>query len=187
MKLAIAISGLHGTGKTTYAQYLAKKYKLRHISAGELFRQMAKERELSLTELGLAAEQNKEIDQFLDERVKKALRAGDVVVDGLLAGWMAVGTPSLKIYLSSINEVRIRRIASRDGLSQSEATKVTISRELIEKRRFKKLYNIDITELSIYDLVLNTCLLPIEQNIEVIKSFINGYINYRKEKKNVCL
>lgn len=187
MKLAIAISGLHGTGKTTYAKYLANEYKLRHISAGELFRQIAKERNLSLTELGLAAEQNREIDQLLDERIKKELITGNVVVDGLLAGWMAAGTSSLKIYLSTFNEVRISRIASRDGLSQSEAKKVTVCRELIEKRRFKKLYNIDIDKLSIYDLVLNTCLLPIESNVEVIKSFINGYINYRKEKNHVCL
>jgi cytidylate kinase len=187
MKLAVAISGLHGTGKTTYAKYFAREYKLRHVSAGELFRQIARERSLSLTELTLAAEQNKEIDQLLDKRIKKELVTGNVVVDGLLAGWMATGTPSLKIYLSAFNVARISRIASRDGLSQSEAERITIHREQVEKRRFKKLYNIDVDSLLIYDLVLNTCVLPLESNIEVIKSFINGYINYRGEKKNVCL
>jgi predicted cytidylate kinase len=140
-----------------------------------------------LTELTLAAEQNKEIDQLLDKRIKKELVTGNVVVDGLLAGWMATGTSSLKIYLSAFNVARISRIASRDGLSQSEAERITIHREQVEKRRFKKLYNIDVDSLLIYDLVLNTCVLPLESNIEVIKNFINGYINYRGEKKNVCL
>jgi cytidylate kinase len=186
MKLTIAISGLHGTGKTTYAKCIAREYKLRHVSAGELFRQIAKKQKLSLTELSFAAEQNSEVDRLLDERVKKEIKTGKVVVDGLLAGWMATGTPSLKIYLSAFNEDRISRIASRDGLSQSEAERITIYREQIEKRRFKKLYNIDVDNLLIYDFILNTCILPIESNIEVIKSFINEYINYRREKKNVC-
>ncbi len=43
MGLVITLSGLHGTGKTTYAKPLSQIFNLRHISAGILFRQIAEE------------------------------------------------------------------------------------------------------------------------------------------------
>ena len=82
----------------------------------------------------------------------------------------------LKIYLSAPLDVRVKRIASRDMISYSEAEEATSLREEIERRRFKSLYSIDIDDLSIYDLVLNTGLMSIELNIEVINCFIGGYI-----------
>lgn len=182
MNLVIAISGLHGTGKSTYARKIAEELGLHHVSAGELFRQIAAERNLSLSELSHEAEKKDEFDRLLDERTKKEIEKGEVVVDGLLAGWMARGHDALKVYLSAPYEVRIGRIASRDGLSYAEAEKATALRESIERRRFKKLYGIDIDDLSIYDLVLNTGLLSIESNIEVIKSFVSGYVKSRGGK-----
>lgn len=182
MGLAIVICGLHGTGKSTYARRIAEAFGLRHISAGELFRQMAAERKLSLTELSREAEKNDAIDRLLDERTEKEIEKGGVVVDALLAGWMARGRGALKVYLSAPFEIRIHRIASRDGISYAEAEKVTLLRERIERRRFKRLYGIEIDDLSIYDLVLNTGLLPIEFNIDVIKAFVGGYIRSRGGK-----
>ena len=38
MALAITISGLHGTGKSTYAKRIAEAFRLRYVSAGEFFR-----------------------------------------------------------------------------------------------------------------------------------------------------
>jgi cytidylate kinase len=181
MDLVVAVSGLHGTGKSTYASNIANEFKLRHVSAGKLFRQIAAERQLSLTALSCEAEQNEELDHLLDERTRKEIRKGKVVVDGLLAGWMARECSALKIYLSAPYEVRIRRIVARDGISYTQAERVTLLRERSEKRRFKRVYGIDIDDLSIYDLVLNTGLLPIEANIQVIKSFVSGYINLRGE------
>ena len=174
--LAITISGLHGTGKSTYARKIAEEFNLRHISTGELFRQIAAERKLSLAELSHEAEKNISVDVLLDERTRAEISNGCVVIDGLLAGWMSRGFIALKIYLATSYRLRIARIAIRDDISYVQAEKSTILRESIEKRRFKSLYGIDIYDLSIYDLVLNTGLMPIEHNIEIIKSFIEGYI-----------
>ncbi len=172
----MAISGLHGTGKSTYARKIAEKFGLRHISAGELFRQIAAERGLSLSELSREAEEKDELDRLLDERTKNELGKGGVVVDGLLTGWLAREEDALKIYLSAPYEVRVKRIALRDGVTYDEAERATALRESIERRRFKRLYGIDIDDLSIYDLVLNTGLMSIEGNVEVIRSFVDGYV-----------
>ena len=182
MGLVIAISGLHGTGKSTYAKNIAKEFGLRHVSAGELFRQIAAERKLSLAELSREAEKNDEVDRLLDERTRREIEKGDLVVDGLLAGWIAREYSALKIYLSAPYEVRISRIASRDGISYAEAERVTSLRERIERRRFKRLYGVEIADLSIYDLVLNTSLLSIKSNTAIIKSFVRAYIKSRGGK-----
>lgn len=176
MSLTITISGLHGTGKSTYARRIAEEFKFRHISVGELFRQIAAKRGLSLAELSCEADKNAAIDRLLDKRSRKEIRKGCVVIDGLLAGWMVRGHSALKVYLSTPYRIRIGRIAYREGLSYVDAEKATVIRERLERRRFKRFYSIDIGDLSIYDLVLNTGLMPIEQNVEVIKSFVSGYI-----------
>jgi cytidylate kinase len=176
MGLVIAISGLHGTGKSTYARKIADEFALRHVSVGELFRQLALDRKLSITELSLEAERNDDIDLLLDTRTKKEIRDGRVVVDGLLAGWMAKEHSALKIYLSTPYDVRIRRIASRENVPYAEAERITNARECSEKERFKKQYDIDIDCLSIYDLVLNTGLFTVESNYELIKCLVREYV-----------
>lgn len=176
MGLVIAISGLHGTGKSTYARNIADEFSLRHVSVGELFRQLALDRKFSLIELSREAERNDDIDLLLDTRTKKEIRDGRVLVDGLLAGWMAKGHDALKIYLSTPYDVRIRRIASRENVPYTEAERITNTRESSEKKRFKKLYGIDIDCLSIYDLVLNTGLLDMKSNFELIKCLVREYV-----------
>jgi len=176
MSLIVTISGLHGTGKSTYAREVAKKFGLRHISAGELFRQIAVERHTSLGDLSREAEKNDELDHLLDERTRSEIRRGGVVIDGLLVGWFARKYNVPKIFLSAPYTIRIGRIASRDTASYAEADRATTLRENIERRRFKRLYDIDIDDLSIYDLVLNTSLLCMKFNVEVVLSFIDGYI-----------
>jgi cytidylate kinase len=156
MNLTIAISGLHGTGKSTFAKSVAKEFGLRHVSVGELFRQMASEQHLSLTELSQEVEKRDAIDRLLDERTMEEIRKGSVVVDSLLASWMMKEHLTLKIYLSAPFETRISRIASRDETSYIEAEKATVLRERIERRRFKSLYSIDIDDLGHVDTLRET-------------------------------
>lgn len=182
MNLTITISGLHGAGKTTYAKILSKDFGLRHISAGELFRQIAKDKGISIIELSELASDSQEIDRLIDERTKKEAEKGGVIIDGLLAGWMAENIANIKIHLVASERVRIERIASRDQLSYDDARKATLLRERIEKERFKKVYNLNIDDHSIYDMVLNTGLLSLKANVGVIRSFIQEYIKLRGGK-----
>jgi len=185
MNLIITISGLHGTGKSTYARRIASEFKLHHISNGELFRKIAAERGVSLSQLSQEADSNEEIDRLIDEKTNKEIAKGGVVVDGLLAGWTARRYVAIKIYLATPFESRIVRIARRDSISIKEAEKATLLREGIERRRFKRLYSIDIDDLSIYDLILNTDLLSAESNIKIICLLIKEYIEIYGGKKNV--
>ena len=99
--LVITIGGLHGTGKSTYAKALAKIYKLQHFSAGEIFRQIAKERGITLRDLNYLTKGRKDIDEVVDGKVKEAAEKGSAVIDGLLAAFMSSSRANVKIFLLS--------------------------------------------------------------------------------------
>jgi len=160
--VVVAVSGPHGAGKTTVARFLAKKLGLRYLSAGELFRRMAAERGMSLEEFSRYAEKNVKIDEEIDRRTVEEARRGNVLVDARLAGWL-LNDADLKILLTAPLEVRVRRIAEREGRPYEEVLRETVKRERSEERRFKKFYGIDLSDLSPFDIVLNTERISIEE------------------------
>jgi cytidylate kinase len=177
--LIIAISGLHGVGKSVYAREVAKRYGLRYISSGMIFRQLARERGLSIKELTDLASKSDELDRYIDETMVREARKGNVVADGLLTGWMLKDIADLKFWFKARDEVRFRRIAERDGVSYEEAASQTLYRERSEIERFKRYYGIDLNNLSIYDYVIDTSFLTIEEVLDIIFKIIDGYISRR--------
>jgi cytidylate kinase len=177
------MGGLHGTGKTTYAKALAQQFSLRHVSAGEAFRKLAEEEGLTLQELAEKAEMDPSIDRRIDEAVKKEAALGSVVIDGQLAAWMAEDNADLKIYLTAPDKVRFERIACRDGLTLQEAEHTTREREAREMRRFKELYGIEVKDLSIYHLIIDTSLLPLEDTMKTLKNIVSDYIQERGRRR----
>lgn len=154
--MKITISGHAGSGKTSVSRELAKATGFKVISAGSVFRDLAKDANMTLEEFSRYAEEHKEIDFLVDRRqVELANEYGDCIIEGRLSGWM-IKDAEFKIWLRSSIKTRIRRIINRENREYEDVLRETISREKIEKERYKKFYNIDIDDLSIYDLVINT-------------------------------
>ena len=166
--VVVAMSGLHGTGKTTLALVLARKFKLRHICAGTVFRQLARERGMTLDEFSRYVECHPAIDRQIDKRTANAAREGDVLLDARLAGWVAKRA-DVKILLTAPLEVRVRRMAKRDRRSYREVLEETLKRERSEAMRFKRLYGIDVNDHSPFDLTLNTAHLSARENAKVLE------------------
>jgi CMP/dCMP kinase len=156
--MIITVSGPHGTGKSTYAARLARALSIRHISAGALFRKIAEERKLSLEELGKRALRDASIDRLVDERTIREAEAGDVVVDGQLAGWMLKDRADLRIYLKAPEAIRLSRIATRDKVALRAAQSQTRQREGVQRERYLHHYGFQVDDISIYQLVLDTSL-----------------------------
>ncbi len=154
----ITISGLPGSGTTTIANLLKKKLNLQYIYAGKIFRKMAEENEMELLEFEKYCEENPEIDKKLDEQQEEILRKGNVILEGRLAGWIAYKNkiPAFKIWLDCEKEERVRRIVEREGGSLEEKRKEMEEREESEAKRYKNFYGIDLGDLSIYDVVVDT-------------------------------
>lgn len=154
--VVITISGPHGAGKSTYAKAIAEALSLRYVSSGEQFRRLAKEEELSLEDFSNVCEQDEDIDRKIDQLTIKEAKKGDVVLEGQLAAWMTRDFSDFNIYVTATFETRVNRIAARDDKDYAEARQETASRKKSEIQRFKELYNIDIENLDIYDLILST-------------------------------
>lgn len=176
--VVVAVSGLHGAGKTTAAKHLAKRFRLRYVCAGEVFRQMAKEKEMMLDEFSKYAEHRPHIDRMIDRRTADAARANNVLVDARLAGWMAKSA-DMKILLTAPVEVRARRIAKREKRRYREVLRETKARERSEAWRFKKFYRIDVNDPSPFDLVLNTGRLSAEKMTKILDAAVGAVIKRR--------
>lgn len=172
--LVIAVSGHHGSGRSTHAEKLAEALGLRYVSSGTVFRQMAEERGMSLEEMSRLTDEDPDLDKLIDERAREETRDGGVVLDATLSGWMAID-PDIKFFLTTPFEVRVRRIAEREGLSLEEARKETLVRSESERERFMRYYGIDITDLTIYDVVLNTDLYEPEGTSRILKRVVEEY------------
>ncbi|MDI9633814.1 MAG: AAA family ATPase [Methanolinea sp.] len=162
--MRITVSGLPGSGTTSLARHLAESLGFRMVSAGEVFRQMARERGLNLHEFGRIAESDPKIDREIDERQREiAEREDDIIVEGRLSGWF-VRNADLRVWLQAPLACRVDRILARDTIRDREtALALTREREACEARRYREYYQIDIGDLSPYDLVLNSERFSVEE------------------------
>mgnify|MGYP002760329575 FL=1 len=155
--MLLTVSGPPGSGKSTHAAALAEAFELDHVSGGDIFRELAAERGYSPVAFNELAEDDDQIDRDLDARLREiAVEDDDVVLESRLAGWLAGDHADLKIWLDAPLAVRADRIADREEKPTAVAREETERREQSERKRYQEYYNIDIAELSIYDLTYNT-------------------------------
>jgi len=165
--MRITISGPPGSGTSTVAGIVASKLGFKLISAGEIFRQLARNRGYSLEEFSRIAEEDEEIDMFIDHTQKKlAEKEENVVVEGRLSGWMV--EKALKIMIVADEETRYKRIAKRENKPLEQIRVETKKREEYERERYKKYYGIDIDNWKIYHLVINSAYFEAEGIAEII-------------------
>ena len=154
--MRITVSGPPGSGTTTLAEALSSRFDLEYVSSGDVFRSMARERDMSLAEFGRVAEEDPEIDREIDERQTEIARENDdIVLEGRLSGWMAEDA-DLRVWLDAPLDVRAERVAEREEQTVEEARVEIEERETSESKRYQEIHGIDIDDLSVYDLVVDT-------------------------------
>ncbi len=94
---------------------------------------------------------------------------------------MAGDRAGLKIFLVAPDPVRFERISKRDHLPLKKAEETTLRREKEERERFKSLYGIDIHDISIYNLIMDTNLLPLIESKKTIINITRDFIQYKKK------
>jgi cytidylate kinase len=172
--MRITVSGLPGSGTTSLARYLSEQHNFGLISAGEVFRQMAKEHNMDLPAFGALAESDPSFDRMIDERQKQIAESRDnIIVEGRLSGWM-VPTADLKIWINAPLACRVRRIQFRDEVIKEETAKQTTEeREKCEALRYRMYYQIDISDLGLYHMILNSEHWGIEQLGAIVDTAIS--------------
>jgi cytidylate kinase len=169
----ITVGGLPGSGKSTFAKLLASKMGLEYLSAGQVFRQMAVESGMDLETFSKRAEGDHAIDRRLDRMQVRLARGKEIVVDSRLSAWM-IKKPDLKVCLVAGFEERAKRIAERDGLSTEEAIRRVREREDSERRRYRQIYNIDIGDVEVYDIVVNSGTYLPEEIVAIVRKALDA-------------
>ena len=164
--MIVTVSGEIGAGKSTVAKALARSLGLRYLSTGEVFREEARRRGLSLAAMGRLAEQDQTIDREIDRMQTDVARAGGVLVDSRLSGWLIDG--DLRIWFRAPLAVRAARVAARDGLSTEEALSALRGREESERRRYRAIYQIDLTDLGRYHVIVDTSIWSAPEIVEAL-------------------
>jgi cytidylate kinase len=154
----ITISGVPGSGKTTVARLLAKRLGLPHVYAGDLYRQEAKRRGLTLEAFNALCERDHSIDRELDAAMADRARQGNVVLEGRLAGYLAAenALDALKVWLDAGDEVRARRVAEREGADWRAVLDENRARHGSDAKRYKTIYGYDLADTGVYDILLST-------------------------------
>ena len=168
--MLITLSGLPGSGTSTVARTVASRLGLAHLDGGTVFRSLAAERGMSLAAFAQVAEGDDSIDRALDDRLVARARDGDVLVESRLAGWLATRAElaALRIWIDCDEVERARRVGGRDGHDAGSALATNREREASERTRYLGFYGIDLTDLSIYDLVVDSTSTPPEAIIDQI-------------------
>ena len=164
-KYIITIAGRPGSGKSTAAKIVAAELGYKHFSSGELFRQISTEYGFDILGGNLHAEQNKIIDETVDQRLRDLGETKDnLVIDSRMAWyWMP---QSFKVYLDLDMLTAAKRIlanidkhrAAAENIPEDpdEYEKILTERLESEVRRYDALYGVNPYDLDNYDLVINT-------------------------------
>ncbi|GAA0716808.1 cytidylate kinase [Halorubrum trapanicum] len=174
--MLITVSGPPGSGKSTNAVQLADALDLGHVSGGDIFREMAAERDMTPVEFNEFAEEDPQIDRDLDRRLREiAVERDDVVLESRLAGWLAADHADFRFWFDAPLSVRAERIAEREAKAVDRARTETERRETSERKRYREYYNIDIEDLSIYDAAYNTARWGPERFLDVLVATVEAY------------
>jgi len=189
-KHIITIAGKLGSGKSSTAKKVAEILGYKHYSTGDFMRAIAIERNVSLVELSIIAENDPSIDKALDDRNIEIGSMENIVLDSRLGFYFI--PDSFKVFLDLDSIVASNRILEDkknnpnrqkedvNNFDTVESISNSISERLIsERKRYKELYGIeDHTSPSNFNLVVNTEKIPLE---EVSKKVIEEYNNWLKQ------
>lgn len=165
-KHIITISGKPGSGKSSTADRVAELLGYSRYSTGDIVRALVKKKKMTLAEFNANADTDPSYDYELDEELRKMREQNDVVIDSRLGFYWI--PESFKVYLDLDPEVAIARIykdssinALRGATEQNDMGMDAVidqvnARLENERRRFKKLYNVNPYASANFDLIIDT-------------------------------
>ena len=182
---SIIISGPPAIGKTTIAKGLAKEFDIEYLSGGDILKELAAEQGFQTegddwwdTQEGInfldQRKKNPEFDKNVDNKLEELFSNGGIVVTSYTLPWLVEG--GVKIWLDGSKENSALRMTTRDNSSKDEALEIVQKRYNENKIIYKELYGFEFGEdLSVFDKVIETDELNVEQVLEIAKSTVREF------------
>ena len=171
--MIITVGGLPGAGDTTVCRILAKRLGYRVITIGEMNKEAAREKNMTIQEFWRHLEADpEELKRFHNEldrkQVEMSEKEDNLIFNSRLSAFK-IPNAKLKIFLKAPFDIRVERMVKRDGGTIEETSKTAKEREESERNNFKKLYGYDYAaDLDQYDLVIDTGDKTAEEVAEII-------------------
>lgn len=177
-KIIVCISGLAGTGKSTLAKQIAKKYNLNYYSGGDALKDLAADEGYdsqsngwweSSEGLKFLAKREKDLtfDKLVDKKLIEFSKNGNVLLDSWTMPWLL--DHGFKIWLAASEDKRTERIAKRDKLTIKQARKVLREKETRTKNIYTKLYGFKLGEdFAPFNIIIDTEKLTAKEVFEVL-------------------
>ena len=141
----VTISGYPGSGTTTLVSGLVNHFDWQSINGGQIFRNEASIRGLTLAEFGKLCVEDESVDKELDETLRKHITGDDVeIIESRLAGWWAykLEADSVRIWVEVNEHERANRVISREGGSLEDVLEANAKRLAIDNQRYQNMYGL---------------------------------------------
>ncbi len=186
--MIVTINGDHGSGKNTISKRVAEALGYDHYVAGDIFRQIAKDKKMTLVELTELMTKDDSIDREVDSRAAKIGEEGDEFVIVGRTAWHFI-SHSVKIFLKVDEKEGARRMFNhlkgensagrenedKDLESEEKIIESNRKRKKTDAGRYQEYYSVDIWDESNYDFILDTTNLSIEEVTEKVLEFIKNF------------
>lgn len=170
--LRITVSGDIGAGKSTFAKHLASDLDIPRIYIGQLMREEAAKRGLTLDEFNAKLEEDDEIDRYMDAlQTNKSKEYERGIFEGRVS-WYFVESPDAKLFFTVNQHLAAERIfADKSDLrdtygSVDELAKANEERKQSEETRYQNYYGISAYNPENFDLVIDTTEMNIQEVYE---------------------
>ena len=185
-RLVICVSGMAGTGKSTVAKKLAKRYGLRYYSGGDALKELAVEEGYDTSKIGFwespvgivflkQRENDPKFDKAVDHKLLEKAKRGKVLLDSWAMPWLV--KEGFKIWLMASIEKRAARVAKRDNLTVEKALEMLEEKESRTKAIFEKLYGFKLDEdFKPFNLVLDTDNLNADEVYSVLCDVVDNML-----------
>ena len=170
--MIITISGTVGSGKSSVGILVAKKLGFKYYCIGDLRREMAKKRGISLAELNKLGEKDPSTDLEPD---KFAEEKGKIENNFVMVGRTSFHfiPKSVKIFLDVDPKTGAERVLNHNRNNEkynnlNEAIEKIRIRLESDELRYRKYYNLNIFDKKNYDYVIDTTNLTIKEVVDKI-------------------
>ena len=157
--LKVTISGPPGSGTSTLVSRIASSRDWSSLNGGDVFREEARTRGLTVEQLSSEAKEDLDVDRSLDLLLQKRMSSNDSpeIVESRLSGWWAHknNLDCLRVWVNVSEQERARRIQKREGGDLEDCLRKSQKRQRDDMERYSILYDINLDDMSPYNLVID--------------------------------
>lgn len=183
----ISFNGQEGSGKSTIAKMVAAKLGWPRYYMGQMLRDMARERGITLVEFGKLRDADPSFDRKVDDYMIQLSKGDESFVVESRTAWHFIPS-SIKIYLKVDTLEAAKRIfrelqnennrkhedKNLDSIENIQAS--LLKRREEDNKRYFNFYGTDQTRENNYDFVVDTTNLSITEVFEKVMEFVESKI-----------